>query len=208
MLDFVLSCKLVRSTNAFYAVSVRRCRILPSASFRFHLTMDTFAVWLMVPTTKPIADFHRLVTAHAGRTQNTPAKFDLAGVFCLSIYGLYIDINIMTKIRMGELFGSPVFRRFTDCLVLPGGLNGTLGNHYADLAGFGLYGCGLRAPDSRNIHNRYPHNRRLSQKSPVSLYHNLSNASRSPYSNACGRGGQPGTQMSTGTILFTGPSSA
>ena len=69
VLDFVLSCKLVRSTNAFYAVSVRRCRILPSASFRFHLTMDTFAVWLMVPTTKPIADFHRLVTAHAGRTR-------------------------------------------------------------------------------------------------------------------------------------------
>ena len=30
--------------------------------------MDTLAVQLMVPTTKPIADFHRLVTAHAGQT--------------------------------------------------------------------------------------------------------------------------------------------
>ncbi|WP_207644250.1 hypothetical protein, partial [Thermotalea metallivorans] len=25
-------------------------------------------LWLMVPTAKPIADFHRQVTAHAGRT--------------------------------------------------------------------------------------------------------------------------------------------
>ena len=31
--------------------------------------MDTLAVQLMVPTTKPIADFHRLVTAHAGQTK-------------------------------------------------------------------------------------------------------------------------------------------
>ena len=31
--------------------------------------MDTLAVQLMVPTTKPIADFHRLVTAHAGQTR-------------------------------------------------------------------------------------------------------------------------------------------
>ena len=69
MLDFVLFSKLVRSTNALYAISVRRCRILLSASFRFHLTMDTLAVQLMVPTTKPIADFHRLVTAHAGQTK-------------------------------------------------------------------------------------------------------------------------------------------
>ena len=69
MLDFVLFSKLVRSTIALYAVSVRRCRILLSASFRFHLTMDTLAVQLMVPTTKPIADFHRLVTAHAGQTK-------------------------------------------------------------------------------------------------------------------------------------------
>ena len=71
VLDFVLFSKLVRSTNALYAISVRRCRILLSASFRFHLTMDTLAVQLMVPTTKPIADFHRLVTAHAGQTKKS-----------------------------------------------------------------------------------------------------------------------------------------
>ena len=69
VLDFVLYRKLVRSTYAFYAVSVRRCRILLTASFRFRLTTDTLAVQLMVPTTKPIADFHRQVTAHAGRNR-------------------------------------------------------------------------------------------------------------------------------------------
>ena len=42
-LDFVLICKLIRLIYAFYAVSVRQAGILPSASFRFHLTMDTLA---------------------------------------------------------------------------------------------------------------------------------------------------------------------
>ena len=74
--------------------------------------------------------------------------------FCLSIYDLNIDINIMAKIRMGELFGFPVFRRFTDCLVLPGGLDGTLRNYNADFAGFRLYAGRLRPSDSRNIHGR------------------------------------------------------
>ncbi|WP_225624370.1 hypothetical protein, partial [Thermoanaerobacterium thermosaccharolyticum] len=48
---------------------VHQTEILPTASFRFHLTMDTLAVQLVVPTTKPTADFHRQVTAHAGRTK-------------------------------------------------------------------------------------------------------------------------------------------
>ena len=74
VLEFVLFSKLVRSTYALYAISVRRCRTLPTASFRFHLTTDTLAVQLMVPTTKPIADFHRRVTAHVGRTKKASAK--------------------------------------------------------------------------------------------------------------------------------------
>ena len=69
VLDFVLFSKLVHSILALYVVSVRRCETLPSASFRFHVAMDTLAVQLMVPTTKPIADFHRQVIAHVGRTK-------------------------------------------------------------------------------------------------------------------------------------------
>ena len=44
VLDFVLYSKLVRSIYALYVVSVRRCETLPSASFRFLLTIDTLAV--------------------------------------------------------------------------------------------------------------------------------------------------------------------
>ena len=93
MLDFVLFSKLVRSTNALYAISVRRCRILLSASFRFHLTMDTLAVQLMVPTTKPIADFHRLVTAHAGQTKNRETVKALAFAVSLFVSTTYFFQN-------------------------------------------------------------------------------------------------------------------
>jgi len=68
VLDFVLYCKLVRPKPASYLVRIPQTGILLTASFRFHLTMDTLAVQLVVPTTKPTADFHRLATAHAGRT--------------------------------------------------------------------------------------------------------------------------------------------
>ena len=43
--------------------------------------MDTLAVQLMVPTTKPIADFHRLVTAHAGQTTTKPILLHNMGFF-------------------------------------------------------------------------------------------------------------------------------
>ena len=53
---------------ALYAISVRRLRTLPAASFRFHLTMDTLAVRLTLPTTKRVVDFHHQAIAHGGRT--------------------------------------------------------------------------------------------------------------------------------------------
>ena len=53
---------------ALYAISVRRLGTLPAASFRFHLTMDTLAVRLTLPTTKRVVDFHHQAIAHAGRT--------------------------------------------------------------------------------------------------------------------------------------------
>ena len=56
---------------ALYAISVRRLGTLPAASFRFHLTMDTLAVRLTLPTTKRVVDFHHQAIAHAGRTTIT-----------------------------------------------------------------------------------------------------------------------------------------
>jgi hypothetical protein len=42
---------------ASYAVSVRQASVLPAASFRFHLTVDTLAVRLTVPPAGPVEDF-------------------------------------------------------------------------------------------------------------------------------------------------------
>ena len=56
---------------ALYVVSVRQVRGLPTASSRFHLTMDTLAVQLCassLPTRT--RDFHPLEPAHGGRTEN------------------------------------------------------------------------------------------------------------------------------------------
>lgn len=57
---------------ALYVVSVRQVRGLPTASFRFHLTVNTLAVQLCassLPTRT--RDFHPLEPAHGGRTKNT-----------------------------------------------------------------------------------------------------------------------------------------
>ena len=56
---------------ALYVVSVRQVRGLPTASFRFHLTVNTLAVQLCassLPTRT--RDFHPLEPAHGGRTRN------------------------------------------------------------------------------------------------------------------------------------------
>ena len=60
---------------ALYVVPVRQARGLPSASSRFHLTMDTLAVQLCassLPTRT--RDFHPLESAHVGRTKRGRSK--------------------------------------------------------------------------------------------------------------------------------------
>ena len=57
---------------ALYVVSVRQVRGLPTASFRFHLTVNTLAVQLCassLPTRT--RDFHPLEPAHGGRTKKS-----------------------------------------------------------------------------------------------------------------------------------------
>ena len=50
--DFVLFGRLIHSLKPSYQVSVRQVRCLPTASFRFHLTMDTFAFGCSLPTVR------------------------------------------------------------------------------------------------------------------------------------------------------------
>ncbi len=49
------------TVSASYAISIRWASVLPSTSFRFHLTMDTLAVRLIVPLPGSIVDFHHQV---------------------------------------------------------------------------------------------------------------------------------------------------
>jgi len=60
--DFESLGPLVRH-GRLYAVSVRQTSALPSASFRFHLAMDTLAVRLAVPLAGPALDFNQQVSA-------------------------------------------------------------------------------------------------------------------------------------------------
>jgi len=52
---------------ALYVVRIPQAGALPTASFRFHLAMDTLAVQLMVATANSIADFHCQAIIHARR---------------------------------------------------------------------------------------------------------------------------------------------
>ena len=68
--------------RALYVISVRRTKGLPTASFRFHLTMDTLAVWLYTSSLPRHArDFHPLERAHGARTKNGTSKKLQSAVF-------------------------------------------------------------------------------------------------------------------------------
>jgi len=84
--------KLVHSTYALYAVSVRRCGILPSGFLQIPPHGGHPCRWLMIPTTKLIADFHRQVTTHVGRTKK---------VRFVWITNLNINKNNIVKIAKG-----------------------------------------------------------------------------------------------------------
>ena len=56
--------------RALYVIPVRRTKGLPTASFRFHLTMDTLAVQLYTSSLpRRVRDFHPLERAHGAQTK-------------------------------------------------------------------------------------------------------------------------------------------
>ena len=55
---------------ASYVLPVRQASVLPSASFRFHLTVDTLAVRLMIPPAGVIGVLHSLASAPCRAHQN------------------------------------------------------------------------------------------------------------------------------------------
>ena len=68
---FVLFSRLTKRNLASYVISVRRTKSLLTASFRFHLTMDTLAVLLYTSSLpRRVRDFHPLERAHGAQTKN------------------------------------------------------------------------------------------------------------------------------------------
>ena len=55
--------------RASYVISVRQTRVLSTASFRFHLAMDTLAFNYTLTTAGRIRDLHPLEFAHAGHSK-------------------------------------------------------------------------------------------------------------------------------------------
>ncbi len=66
------------SLHASYAISVRRASVLPAASSRFHLAMDTLAVRLTIPPVGFVGDFHSLVRAPCRAHKGESGQLTLA----------------------------------------------------------------------------------------------------------------------------------
>ena len=98
---------LPRTVGSIYAVSVRRLGTLPPASADFSPT-DLLhnrhpCLWLTLPAAICAADFHRQVTAHAGRTETPRGK--PRGI-CRS----YIDSNKSSWLSSSIFLYPSIFR--------------------------------------------------------------------------------------------------
>ena len=70
--------------RASYVISVRRTKSLPTASFRFHLTMGTLAVRLYTSSLpRRVRDFHPLERAHGAQTKSR--TFFMSCLICILI---------------------------------------------------------------------------------------------------------------------------
>ena len=87
---------------ALYAISIRRLGSLPAASFRFHLTMDTLAVQLTLPTTKRVVDFHHQVIAHGGRTLPMAGVPGKAPAHCCAGAVCFVGSFLTGTVRSGS----------------------------------------------------------------------------------------------------------
>ena len=79
--------------RALYVISVRRTKSLPTASFRFHLAMDTLAVQLYTSSLpRRVRDFHPLERAHGAQTKRqhlVDAVLNILSIlFCNDLIGL------------------------------------------------------------------------------------------------------------------------
>ena len=93
-------------SRALYVISVRRTKSLLTASFRFHLTMDTLAVLLYTSSLpRRVRDFHPLERAHGAQTKNPPGALNTRGIFALykfRIFSTQVLVCSRTTLRDGR----------------------------------------------------------------------------------------------------------
>ena len=80
------------TATASYAIPVRQVSALPSASFRFQLTMDTLAVRLTVPLAGPVEDFH-LQVVPGGHRSGPGQRLSRRFAPCLAHHKKARDLN-------------------------------------------------------------------------------------------------------------------
>src|SRR3989454_4616458 len=91
---------LSSSLHASYAISVRRASVLPAASFRFHLAMDTLAVRLTIPPVGFVGDFHSLVRAPCRAHQTKIGGIRQSQTF---IFDAHFQLTIILRPRDFDL---------------------------------------------------------------------------------------------------------
>ena len=107
--------------RALYVISVRRTKSLLTASFRFHLTIDTLAVRLYTSSLpRRVRDFHPLERAHGAQTKKASCYrmlFDHTYIFhdfLTAIHALLIHY-ILYRLSLQKLY----FQCLCQLLILP-----------------------------------------------------------------------------------------
>ena len=76
--------------RALYVISVRRTKSLLTASFRFHLTMDTLAVLLYTSSLpRRVQDFHPLERTHGAQTKYANVLSQFTRYDDFTVFGSY-----------------------------------------------------------------------------------------------------------------------
>ena len=85
--------------RALYVISVRRTKSLLTASFRFHLTMDTLAVRLYTSSLpRRVRDFHPLERAHGAQTKRQRHRSDaFVRNYAIIIFSYLVSFNCLRK---------------------------------------------------------------------------------------------------------------
>ena len=109
--------------RALYVIPVRRTKGFPTASFRFHLTMDTLAVQLYTSSLpRRVRDFHPLERAHGAQTKGAYEIFRMLPKMNLSKHkallvilhaieitdSIAIQIHVPTCIAPVKLFSNHI----------------------------------------------------------------------------------------------------